>query len=170
MVSPMAIKFKAKSKEEIPAEAQSLYVKQDKLNARLKSLRSLCSPRLCVYLFASIFLPFTSSLPSFPSVQFFDPCSSVVGFRHPLSNFSQFFFNLSVNGHVLSTYTGEDKNKIRTIQNGYEKLPFLLVLFVSFSENSSSMKENHNYLRSEPIGTTRAFSSSVVSAAHEDFC
>ena len=41
---------------------------------------------------------------------------------------------------------------------------------VTFSENSSSMKENHNYLRSEPIGTTRAFSSSVVSAAHEDFC
>jgi hypothetical protein len=46
----------------------------------------------------------------------------------------------------------------------------LFVPFVSFSENSSSMKENHNCLRSEPIGTTRAFSSSVVSAAHEDFC
>jgi len=98
----MAIKFKAKSKEEIPSELQSLYVEReggfvlnvegavekskveevrgtnaallkerDGLNARLKSLRSLCSPRLCVYLFASIFLPFTSSLPSFPFCSIF---------------------------------------------------------------------------------------------------
>jgi hypothetical protein len=53
------------------------------------------------------------------------------GHSLPALNFFQLFFNLSVNGHVLSTYTGEDKNKIRTNQNGYEKLPFLLVLFVT---------------------------------------
>jgi len=58
-------------KGDLEKQYAGVAAERDGLNARLKSLRSLCSPRLCVYLFASIFLPFTSSLPSFPFCSIF---------------------------------------------------------------------------------------------------